>query len=717
MNHRTLLLSSAAILLSLLVFPLSGSPAERASIYVRDLVAGRGVGQQEAERVSRQLERAAIQSGRYNVMSQSQVRELMMNAEFQQALGCNSESCLKQIMKTTQTEYMMYGEVTKEDGEYSVSVNLMHRQRGGNAEVTGTATQFTTAFTTKTLTLLSKVLIKQLHGERVSDDEHREMIGNTDAGGLVLFTVTSIPNNAVLYINGARKGATPKRIRYPEGNFSAVLKHPGYRDKSFSVSLPSQRTYTVRMDREQYTLRLSPGRGMPAGIIVYDRDEKIATLGNGELAVRIDSGEHLLVFEREGYEDKNVALNINGNTSYRVTMRKGSYPLTVKTNADPAEVYLNGRKAGRTPYTGTHPYGEYTVKVAREDFLEIEKKVTLTKRTILEYQMQKQVFVPFRVESTPPGAKIFFGGKYQGITPKAFQWPEGELEITVKRALVEKSIKPVLRKGRGIQTFSFNVNMKDGRQVSMFERDEALRSRYRPGEEKTIGDMDFVFVPGGYFMMGSPNGEGHKDEHPRHKVYVSPFWMGKYEVTRKQYDTAMKRYRGTFREWLDRNDPSVWRFWVEAVDYCKKFSLKHGVKARLPYEAEWECAARAGTSTRYYWGENVDGDYCWNADNSGRDVRTVHPVGRKRPNAWGLYDMSGNVYEWCMDRYNEYYYRRSPKINPRGPASGNKRVIRGGAYGYVVGNPNYLRSADRDCCDLNYTERFYGFRVVVVPAD
>jgi hypothetical protein len=142
--------------------------ADKPTIYIKDLVAGKGVSFPQAAKVSSAIEKAIIQLEKYSVMSQSQVRELLKNISNQQLLGCNSEACLRQIMSTTQTDYIIYGELSKEEGEYAVSVNLMHRKSEGNAEVKATATQFTTTFYLRSLTLLSSNIVKELHGEKVS---------------------------------------------------------------------------------------------------------------------------------------------------------------------------------------------------------------------------------------------------------------------------------------------------------------------------------------------------------------------------------------------------------------------------------------------------------------------------------------------------------------------------------------------------------------------
>ena len=235
------------------------------------------------------------------------------------------------------------------------------------------------------------------------------------------------------------------------------------------------------------------------------------------------------------------------------------------------------------------------------------------------------------------------------------------------------------------------------------ERDAAVRSKHRAGEIKKVGGMDFVFVPGGYFMMGSSGSEGNDDEQPHHKVYVSPLWVGKYEVTQEQYRSIMGKnpsiYSGNRR-------PVENICWNDSVSFCEKFSRQYSVRARLPYEAEWEYACRAGSTTPYYWGSNINGTYCWHSGNSGI---TTHPVGQKRGNAFGLHDITGNVWEWCMDWYCSGYYKNSPKMNPKGPASGRYRVIRGGSWYYIDSG---IRSAIRNRVFPLHSGLF-GFRIVI----
>ena len=200
----------------------------------------------------------------------------------------------------------------------------------------------------------------------------------------------------------------------------------------------------------------------------------------------------------------------------------------------------------------------------------------------------------------------------------------------------------------------------------------------------------------------------YQGEHPRHRVILAGFWMGRYEVTQAQYKAVMGKNPSYFKG--DGRRPVEQVSWHNAVEFCTRFGAKHGVAVRLPTEAEWEYAARAGSTTAYYWGDGIDGNYLWYYENSGN---TTHRVGEKLPNRLGLYDMAGNVWEWCQDRYGEYYYRISPEWDPKGPDRGQKQVLRGGSWdGCEYDNRSAIR-----CSDYPYGgDNGIGFRVVVVSS-
>ncbi|HPM82950.1 MAG TPA: SUMF1/EgtB/PvdO family nonheme iron enzyme [Candidatus Anammoximicrobium sp.] len=199
-----------------------------------------------------------------------------------------------------------------------------------------------------------------------------------------------------------------------------------------------------------------------------------------------------------------------------------------------------------------------------------------------------------------------------------------------------------------------------------------------------------VLIPAGSFLMGS--GDGEQDESPPHAVAVDAFWMDRTEVTQEQYGRLVLGNPSHFKG-PDRPVEQV--SWADAALYCNERSRSEGLQPcydeetarcdfqangyRLPTEAEWEYACRAGAASPYSFGAAPQqlGQHAWFADNAGKKTQ---PVARKKPNAWGLYDVHGNVAEWCNDVYDAEYYRHSPKDNPPGPADGEKYVLRGGAW-------------------------------------
>jgi formylglycine-generating enzyme required for sulfatase activity len=246
----------------------------------------------------------------------------------------------------------------------------------------------------------------------------------------------------------------------------------------------------------------------------------------------------------------------------------------------------------------------------------------------------------------------------------------------------------------------------------------------KPGEVDTVDlgggvKMELVWVPAGSFQMGSPDSEvGHQSsEGPVHTVELDGFWMGKYEVTQEQYEVVMGRNLSTFK---GAKNPVEQITWNDATEFCRK--LGGGASSpplrgqdgptprvfRLPTEAEWEYACRAGSTTRFCFGDfdNDLGDYAWYGGNSGNQT---HPVGKKKPNAWALYDMHGNVWEWCGDWYGRRYYAESDGKNPLGPSSGEYRVLRGGMW--ILG-PDDCRSACRVGLSPSVANIYRGFRVV-----
>jgi formylglycine-generating enzyme required for sulfatase activity len=219
--------------------------------------------------------------------------------------------------------------------------------------------------------------------------------------------------------------------------------------------------------------------------------------------------------------------------------------------------------------------------------------------------------------------------------------------------------------------------------------------------------MRFVLIPAGTFMMGRGIAEeGDEDEHPQHQVTLSqPFYLQTTPVTQGQWQRVTGGNPSLFQE-CGEDCPVENVSWDDIQDFIRKLNqIEKTDQYRLPTEAEWEYSCRAGSTQSYCFGDGKAelNKYAWYADNS---EKSTHPVGRLRPNAWGLYDMHGNVYEWCQDWYGEY--SPGPVTDPKGPSTGGHRILRGGSWDGEAGE---VRSAYRHRLTPSYRYGHEGFRV------
>ena len=238
---------------------------------------------------------------------------------------------------------------------------------------------------------------------------------------------------------------------------------------------------------------------------------------------------------------------------------------------------------------------------------------------------------------------------------------------------------------------------------------QAAVTQPKPGDIMTNSiAMNLAYIAPGEFAMGSPKTESGREGHEtQHKVTLTKgFYIGIYTVTQAQWKAVMGEGASRFK---GDDLPVDEVLWTDAVIFCKKLSEKEGRRYRLPTEAEWEYACRAGTTTAYHTGEGEAAlaEAGWYGGNS--ETKTTHPCGQKKPNAWGLYDMHGNVWQWCNDGYGEY--PRDAVTDPAGSADGSRHVLRGGDWRC---GPRFCRSAKRFGSGPNYRDDvFRGFRVAL----
>ncbi len=290
------------------------------------------------------------------------------------------------------------------------------------------------------------------------------------------------------------------------------------------------------------------------------------------------------------------------------------------------------------------------------------------------------------------------------------------------------------------QVFKFEVVtekvVKSPKFFGLWSKSEViLKKEYREAEHfrEDLGNgisLDMVYIPGGKFMMGSPEGEGYDKEKPQHEVTVSSFYMGKFQVTQAQWK-AVASFPQVEREL--KPEPSIFKgdncpvekvSWNDAVEFCARLSKHTGREYRLPSEAEWEYACRAGTTTPFHFGKTITGDLAnysainvYANESKGQYRGETTPVGQFPANAFGLYDMHGNVWEWCFDDWHSNYEKAptdgSAWIENENDNRSQYKVRRGGSWN---GNPRHCRSAYRSNLNPEVRYRIIGFRVVCAVA-
>jgi len=344
--------------------------------------------------------------------------------------------------------------------------------------------------------------------------------------------------------------------------------------------------------------------------------------------------------------------------------------------------------------------------------------------------------------SLPKDAEVLVDGEKVAVTwpgggkPAVVTVTPGKHKITVKKDGIETSGDEVTvqAEGKGKFTVRFAAPTERSHEVPKVDGLESIKN--------SIG-MTLRLLPSGEFVMGSPDDaiEAEKDDKPSHRVRITkPFYLEVCEVTQAEYEAVMGNNPSHFSAHGDGKDQvageSTDHFpvenvsWLDAIQFCNKLSEKEGKKPfyeidgkdvrdpdwngqgyRLPTEAEWEyaCRANASTSTRFSFGDNAGelGAYGWFDLNS--EQRT-HPVSQKRPNGFGLYDMHGNVKEWCWDWWSEGYYYRSPADDPTGPERTSGRVGRGGSWQF---EPRDCLSANKDWHLPAHRSDDWGFRLAL----
>ena len=505
-------------------------------------------------------------------------------------------------------------------------------------------------------------------------------------------TLMVTPKNADVYIDGNMQIVDAEgvaTVSLPYGTHQYQVSANMYKTEVGNITISSEGAVEkeVSLEPDYSVLHINSN---PEGATVY-----IDNVNTGTTPVTtkpIISGEHTFQFRLPMYNVKTVKHNVQsggGTQTITETLQPNFSTVTI-TVPNQAEIYINNEKKGVGTWNGKLNAGDYIVEARKESHHATKISVTATAGEVISKTLEAPVprYGILDLQTTPARATIYIDGKEMGISPNILKnILIGERTITLKKDGYETVTKIITIEEGKVQPEKFSLIKKTEQQPIAVTQPQENKATIVNGYTETIKglNLQMVYVEGGTFTMGATpeqGGDAESDEKPSHKVTLSSYYIGKYEVTQAQWRAIMGKNPSYF---TGDNNPVERVSWHEAQEFCKKLSELTGKNYRMPTEAEWEYAARGGNKSKgyKYSGSNTIGDVAWYESNS--DSKT-HPVGQKQPNELGIYDMSGNVWEWCSDRFGSY--TSSPQTNPTGPTSGSRRVSRGGCW---YGDANYCR--------------------------
>lgn len=527
-----------------------------------------------------------------------------------------------------------------------------------------------------------------------------------NAALLQQFVVFNVyPSDALIMLDGepliVKSGVASKLVRFGTHEFSVSARNHH----------PSVGTVVVNdvKGKQTVSVNLAPAYGWLSvqgasseGAYVYLDNNLL-----GQAPIKSDplpSGEYVVKIVKPLYKSLDLSVTVSdGKVSYldpTLTPDFSTVSLSVDNNA---EIWVNGELKGLGTWTGDLARGDYMVECRKNGHRPTSETLTVTEgmpARSVRLRPPEPLCGTLTITSEPELSEVYLDGVHVGQTP--LYLPESlvgnhELKITHSGCSVWVG-EVVVREGEVVEVTA--VLRKNSPAVSV------------PHKMVSVKDVSFcmVLVKGGSFTMGATSGQGadsHEAERPAHNVILSDFYMGETEVTQDLWMAVMGNNPAQYDTGNDR--PVTHVSWNDCQEFVEALSAMTGHKFRLPTEAEWEYAARGGNKSgryKYSGGSDLE-DVAWYDGNS---EGQTHPVKTKHPNELGLYDMSGNVWEWCNDWYGEYC--SVPQTNPKGPESGFGHVLRGGDW---RDGPTSCRVSHRDYGTPGYSNKGGGLRLVMIP--
>lgn len=486
-------------------------------------------------------------------------------------------------------------------------------------------------------------------------------------------------------------------VYVPHGIKKITIKHPQLgvlRDYFFPCAIDEARTYEMILASGEVRTVVTQDAGgsflaltvEPKNASVYINGELQPVDDNGELMVMLPYGEHQYRIEANGYMNEAGVITVGKETVTKaIRLKSALATLKINSTTPGADIIVNNQKRGTGSWSGSLTAGMYLIECQKPGYHSYQTSVTLAK------QEEKALTIPaltakygsIVVSVKPIGSEVWMDGAKLGTSPGVFS------NVLATKHTIEV-------KKAGYQTLRKTFELAEGEKNTIdgaLEKEQAAAPAPKPSSGSSGGtssprssgsssgivsvngvNIDMVYVQGGTFMMGKD--ASVDDEKPKHSVTLSSYYIGKYEVTQALWKAVMggsipsQSYAGE-----GDNKPVANINYAQIQEFIRRLNSATGKHFRLPTEAEWEFAARGGNQSRGYKfsGSNDASEVAW------FNVSDHHsrPVGTKKPNELGIYDMSGNLEEWTADYWSKY--TSSPQTNPKGGRSG-KRVVRGGGY-------------------------------------
>ena len=726
------------ILLSL--SPVTGQEKALKKLYISSITAD-GVSATLAKKARERLEFALYEhfGKEYRVLTDEDVKVMFKKAEEIMGTGCSAESCQQQMADAVDADEIIYGELSSEGAALKLSARTLLRDR-------------------KTLSVTKKSMVMLSFAERELDhycgEAARKLVNPAyavqkppKAAFEEKISLSAVKVEAVkgLDIGVLKFTADDETIQNMLGYLKNLVQEgdDAFGKKKYDDAIGK---YTTVLDKVKTKLTAEKQAKMAdfkAGVV--KRCDAAYAMKYKGMIETLDAE-----FTKGGSADEKALLALRGRYG-KVDGEVKGVPGEFKDEgmAEIASTLskrydnLTAALAALREKKGDALYGEYGFTAALKEYEAAAGFAAGVREGVMKWELaaryankRKAVretgrnYLLSRVRALAARAEFFNLQERTSDAKKelkeARRLLDGELVIFATEAVVSTYNPVAAVLGMDALSESEKNDAKVFAAIKELERIERTEDFILKGfgKEKTVGGIVFVYIPGGSFMMGSPKDVVRDNEHPQHKVTLDGFWMSRYEVTQAQYEAVMGKNPSRFK---GNDQPMDNVSWNDAAAFCDKLSARSGTTVRLPTEAEWEYACRAGSTTAYSFGDDASAlsEYAWFAANA---ENKYHEVGLKKPNPWGLCDMHGNVAEWVLDGYKSDGYAEFTGTPAKPPLVAPReiyfRVVRGGSW---RDKAPALRSAYRERSGPAWTDQdpqipqsiwyhtdadFVGFRVI-----